>query len=186
MKNEILLQKIIITALSTALCIVLPICLHAIPNAGILFSPMHIPVLLCGIICGWQYGLFCGAAGPLLSCILTSMPVMANLPFMMLELAIYGLVSGLSMQYFPIKKPLRHIYCSLILSMLLGRIIAGLMKALVFTSGSYSLSVWVTGYFVTCLPGIILQLTLIPILYFSLKKAGLIPPKNTSPSTVPW
>lgn len=57
--------KCAVTAVCMALCVVLPIALHAIPNAGTLISPMHLPVLLCGMICGWHYGLACGLMGPL-------------------------------------------------------------------------------------------------------------------------
>lgn len=176
MKKKRTPKKLIITSVCIALCIVLPIALHAIPNAGVMLSPMHIPVLLCGIVCGWQYGFLCGLAGPLLSSLITSMPAMANLPFMMVELAIYGLVSGLIMRYLHSSKTIYTLYSSLLAAMLSGRIIAGILKALFFAGGSYSWSAWATGYFVSCLPGIIVQLILIPILYFALKKAGLLPP----------
>ena len=67
-------KKTIITALCTALCVVLPIAFHAIPNAGAVFSPIHIPVLLCGLLLSWPYGLLCGILGPVFSSILTGMP----------------------------------------------------------------------------------------------------------------
>ena len=92
MKNKPTVYKLVITAVCIALCVILPYAFHAIPNGGILFSPMHLPVLLCGIICGPLYGLLCGLAGPFLSSVLTGMPVWAYLPTMMIELAIYGLV----------------------------------------------------------------------------------------------
>ena len=46
--------KCAVTAVCMALCVVLPMVLHAIPNAGTLISPMHLPVLLCCMVCGWQ------------------------------------------------------------------------------------------------------------------------------------
>ena len=52
MKKLTVLNKSIITALCVALCVVLPMALHAIPKGGVLFSPMHLPVLLCGLVCG--------------------------------------------------------------------------------------------------------------------------------------
>lgn len=178
MKQMKTLNKIVFTAVCIALCIVLPMALHGIPNAGNLFSPMHIPALLCGLICGWQYGLLCGMIGPLLSSLITSMPVMANLPFMMLELAMYGLVAGLLMKYLHTKKTIYDLYLSLTASMLLGRITAGIARALAFTEGTYSFSLWTTSYFITCIPGIIIQLILIPILYFTLERSGLLPSRN--------
>ncbi len=175
MKKLSTLNKTIMTAVCIALCLVLPIAMHSIPNAGILFSPMHIPVLLCGIVCGWQFGLVCGLISPLLSSLITGMPVMANLPFMMVELAIYGLTSGLMMHFIHTKKTVWDIYASLITAMLSGRIVAGIMKALFFAGGTYSWSAWATGYFVSCIPGIIVQLVLIPVLYLALERARLIP-----------
>lgn len=169
------LNKFTITAVCVALCIVLPIALHGIPNAGTLFSPMHIPALLCGIICGWPYGLLCGLVGPLLSSLLTSMPVMAKLPFMMIELAVYGIVCGLVMNFFRSGKLILDLYASLLIAMLSGRIIAGIVRAFFLAGESYSWSIWATSYFVSCLPGILVQLILIPALYLALERAKIIP-----------
>ncbi len=175
MKKMSTLNKFIITAVCIALCIVLPIALHGIPNAGTWFSPMHIPALLCGIICGWSYGLLCGLAGPLLSSLLTSMPAMAKLPFMMIELAMYGMVCGLIMHLLRSGRLIFDLYASLLIAMLSGRIVAGIVRAFFLAGGSYSWSIWATSYFVSCLPGIIVQLILIPTLYIALERAHLIP-----------
>lgn len=178
MKNKASLYKLAATAVCIALCVVLPLAFHAIPNGGTLFSPMHLPVLLCGIVCGPQYGLLCGLAGPLLSSILTGMPGPAYLPTMMIELAIYGLVAGLVMHYVHTGKQIADIYISLLAAMLSGRIITGIVRALIFAKGTYSLQVWATGYFVSCFPAIIIQLILIPALYVALQKARMVPDRN--------
>ena len=81
-------------ALCIALCLVLPPVFHAI-GAGAIFLPMHLPVFVCALICGWGYGIFCGVAGCILSSLLTGMPTVASLPAMGTELAVYGLVAGL-------------------------------------------------------------------------------------------
>lgn len=175
MKKISALNKSILTAVCIALCIVLPMALHGIPNAGVLFSPMHIPVLLCGLVCGWSYGLICGLVGPLLSSLLTSMPGMAVLPFMMIELAVYGTVCGLMMKLLRTGRLASDLYASLITAMMAGRVIAGIVKALALAGGTYSWSLWASSYFVSCLPGIIVQLLLIPALYIALERAGLIP-----------
>lgn len=175
MKKLSVLNKFIITAVCIALCIVLPIAMHSIPNGGTLFSPMHIPALLCGIVCGAPYGLLCGLLGPLLSSLLTSMPAMAKLPFMMIELAMYGMICGLIMQVLHSGRLVLDLYASLLIAMLSGRIVAGIVKALFLAGESYSWSIWATGYFVSCLPGIIVQLILIPTLYIALERAKLIP-----------
>lgn len=172
--------KCAVTAVCMALCVVLPMALHAIPNAGTLISPMHLPVLLCGLVCGWQYGLVCGLAGPMLSCFITGMPGIGYLPTMMVELAVYGLVTGIMMRFLRTGKQIADIYISLLTAMLAGRIITGIARALIFSAGSYSWKAWATGYFVSSFPGIILQLILVPALYLALQKAHVIPARNYS------
>ncbi len=171
-------KKSIITAVCMALCVVLPMAFHAVQNAGSIFLPMHIPVLLCGLICGWQYGLICGIIGPLLSSLLTGMPPAAYLPVMMIELAVYGLVSGFLSQRIHTGKSLLDTYISLIGAMLAGRLVAGLARALIFARGSYSFQTWAVGYFVTGLPGIIIQIVLVPAILVALEKARLIPARD--------
>ena len=167
-------KKIVLTALFTALCVVLPMAFHSIPNAGSIFLPMHIPVLLCGLVCGWAYGGLCGLVGPLLSSVLTSMPPVAVLPGMMVECCVYGLVTGLMLRYVRTGKTTLDLYLSLVAAMLLGRVLSGIAKALIFTPGM-SLAAWAAASFVTAIPGIIIQLVLIPLLVLALTKAKLLP-----------
>ena len=167
-------KKIILTALMIALCVVLPIAFHSIPNGGSIFLPMHIPVLLCGLVCGWGYGGLCGLVGPLLSSLLTGMPPAAILPGMMVECCVYGLVTGLMMRYVRTGKATIDLYLSLVTAMLLGRVLSGIAKALIFTPGM-SLAAWAAASFVTAIPGIVIQLVLIPLLVLALTKAKLLP-----------
>ena len=168
-------KKSIITAVCIALCVVLPQAFHAIPNAGSIYLPMHIPVLLCGLICGWPYGLLCGLAGPALSALITGMPPAAVLPGRMVECGVYGLTAGLLMQLVRTKRLYADLYISLVAAMLLGRVVSGAAKALIFSAGSYSMASWVAGSFVTALPGIIIQLALLPGIVYALMRARLIP-----------
>ena len=168
-------KKAILTAACIALCVVLPMAFHAIPNAGNIYCPMHMPVLLCGLVCGWPFGLLCGVAGPALSSLFTGMPSMAYLPSMVIELAAYGLIAGFLMQVIHTKKLLGDLYISLIAALLAGRIAAGASRALIFAAGSYSIGAWATSYFVTALPGLVIQLALLPAIAFALEKARLIP-----------
>lgn len=168
-------KKSVITAICIALCVVLPLAFHAIPNAGSVFCPMHIPVLLCGLICGWQFGLVCGLSGPLLSSLMTGMPPAAILPAMMVELAFYGVITGLLMNLVHTRSTYADLYISLVIAMLGGRVLSGAAKALIFAKGSISLSMWAASSFVTSFPGIIIQLVLIPSLVFALMKSNLIP-----------
>ena len=177
-------KKLTYSALFLALCVVFPLAFHFIPNGGQILSPMHIPVLLCGMICGPVMGLTCGLLGPLMSSLITKMPPLslAVLPAMMAECAVYGLVSGLLMKFVRTKSEYADMYISLVAAMLSGRIIGGITQALFHTSGGYSFATWVTGYFVTSLPGIAFQLALIPSLIYLLTRAHLVeiryPAKN--------
>ncbi len=169
------LNKMIITAVCIALCVVLPMAFHAIPNAGSVISPMHIPALLCGLICGGAFGLLGGLLGPLAASFLTGMPPFAYLPPMMVELAVYGLVSGVVMQHIRTGRKMLDLYLSLLAAMLAGRIIAGICRAWIFAPGEYSFAIWASSYFVTAIPGIVLQLLLIPPVAAALERAGVIP-----------
>lgn len=168
-------KKSIITAVCIALCYVIPLMFHGIQNAGSIFCPMHIPVFICGLICGWQYGLLCGIAGPALSSALSGMPPVAILPSMMVELAAYGTAAGLMMKLVRTKSTYADLYISLIVAIVCGRVLAGLAKALIFARGSYSMSAWIAGSVVTSWPGTIIQLVFIPTIVFALMKSHLIP-----------
>ena len=172
MKNQV--KQMVLTALFIAIGVVLPQAFHAIPNAGSVMLPMHIPVLLAGLVCGPVFGRACGIITPVMSSLITGMPGMAYLPAMLCELAIYGLVSGLVTKVVKTGKPIVDIYVALITSMLAGRVIYGIVNALIFRAGEYNMSMWLTASFVTALPGIIIQLVAIPIVIMALRKAKLI------------
>lgn len=169
------IKRVIITGLCAALCVVLPIAFHAVPNAGAVFLPMHIPVLLCGLICGWPFGLVCGLIGPFLSNLMTGMPPAAMMPSMLVELAVYGMVAGVVISLVRLGNLYRDLYVSLAGAMLVGRVAAGLARAFIFMAGKYSMTAWVTAYLVTGLPGIVIQLVLIPSLIVALERAKAIP-----------
>ncbi len=167
-------QKVVYTALCTALCVVLPLAFHTIQNAGQIFLPMHIPVLLCGLMCGWPFGFICGLLGPALSCLLTAMPPAAMLPAMMVECAAYGCVTGLMMCFIHTKNPVLDLYASMIIAMVAGRTLAGLAKAWIFNTGEAPFA-WVTTSLVAGIPGITIQLVLIPLVVVSMTRAKLLP-----------
>lgn len=167
-------KRMIMAAVCVALCVVLPIAFHSIPNAGSVILPMHIPVLLCGMLASWPYGFVCGLMGPLLSSVLTSMPPAAILPAMMVECAVYGAVSGIMLKCVHTGKTYPDLYIALITAMLAGRVISGIAKALIFSPG-LAMSAWIASSFVTALPGIVIQLVLLPIVVNTLMKARMIP-----------
>lgn len=167
-------RRTVLAAMFVALCVVLPIAFHGIPDAGSVFLPMHIPVLICGMVCGWPYGFLCGLLGPLLSSLITGMPPAAYLPPMMVECAVYGMVTGLVLRYIHTGKLQLDLYIALIAAMLAGRVVSGIAKALIFSPG-ITMGYWITASFVTALPGILIQLVVIPLLVAVLMKARLIP-----------
>ena len=166
-------KRLVTTAICAAMCVVLPIAFHSIPNAGSIILPMHIPVLLCGLVCGWPYGLVCGMIGPFLSSF-TGMPPMSVLPSMMVECGVYGLVTGLMMKYVRTGKPTADLYISMVTAMVLGRVVAGFAKALIFAPGTPAFA-WVTTSLVMGIPGIVLQLVVMPLLIAALTRAKLLP-----------
>ena len=168
------IKRMTMTALCIARCVVVPMAFHVIPNAGSVMLPMHLPVLLCGLVCGWQYGLLCGILGPMVSSVLTGMPPAAVLPGMMVECGMYGCVGGLMMERIRTGSLYADLYISLPVAMVMGRVISGIVKALILTPG-LSITAWATASFVTALPGISIQLILLPTLIVALTRAGLIP-----------
>ena len=160
-------KKLVSCALCIAIGVLLPMAFHVIPNAGSIFLPMHIPVLICGLFCGTPYGLAC------LSSMTTGMPPAMILPQMMIELAVYGLVTGLCSKYIPQENEMSKLYMSLIIAMLVGRIVNGFVNTFILSTQGYTLSVFMTASFITCLPGIIIQLIVIPILVRILNKGAV-------------
>ena len=170
MNNNI--RNMVFTALCIAMGLVLPMAFHVIPNAGSIFLPMHIPVLLCGLLCGPYYGLLCGLLVPVLSSVLTGMPPAPVLPGMICELAVYGAISGFMAKKVHLKNELASVYVQLLTAMIAGRILYGILNALVFMSGNYSLSIFIGTAFVTALPGIIIQLLFLPGIVLILNKVS--------------
>ncbi len=163
-------------ALCLALCIILPFFTGQIPTIGAMLSPMHIPVLLCGFLCGWPYGLVVGFVAPLLRSAMFGMPpIMPTGLSMAFELAAYGVLTGILYRVLP-KKPL-YIYVSLILAMIGGRIVYGIFRFILLgiNGTEFSLALWVSGTITGSIPGIIVHIVLVPLIVLALQKAGLIP-----------
>ena len=182
-------KKMCICAFCIALCYVLPQAFHVLP-LGSLLSPMHLPALLCGLVCGWPYGLVCGALGPVLSFLLSHMPPVPVLISMIPELAVYGMAAGLGMNFIRTGRTLPDLYLSLLPALVLGRIAGGVAKVLFYLSAaeSYTVAMWVEAYVVGTLPAIVLQLVLLPALVWGLMRAGLIParyPAKEAPNGSP-
>lgn len=166
-------KKLTMTAMMIALGLVLPPVIRMIPNGGVLFSPMHISPLLTGLVIGPVEGIIVGLICPLLNHLLYGMPQGTTLIGMCFELPVYGLVSGILMNVLKSQKDQVKVYLSLIIAMLCGRIVGGIVQSIVLGS-TYTLQVWITSYFVSTFPAIIIHLLLLPVVYFSLNKAGFV------------
>lgn len=160
-----------------AVGILLPMAFHMIPNGGNIFAPMHLPVFCVGFLCGPYYGALIGLVCPLLSSLFTGMPAVGYLPNMMVELFVYGTVSGILFRVIKTKKFLLDVYLSLILSMLVGRLCGGLVAYFLFLGGRrdpYTWAAFFTGYFVTCWPAILIQALVIPSVVTVAKKSHFL------------
>jgi len=169
------LKNLVYAAVCLALCLVLPFLTGQIPEIGKRLSPMHIPVFLCGFVCGWPWGLAVGFIAPLLRSVLFGMPALyPDAVCMAFELASYGAVSGLLYRLLPRKTI--NIYLTLIVSMILGRLVWGAAKWLLLglAGKAFTLEMFLAGAVLNAVPGIILHIVLIPVLIMALEKAGVI------------
>lgn len=167
--------KLAYAAVCLALCLILPMALGHIGQVGKILCPMHLPVLLCGFVCGWPYGLLVGAVTPLLRSMLFSMPPLyPTAVAMAFELAAYGLLAGLFYKLLP-KKPV-YVYVSLILAMLGGRVVWGLVQMILMglVAQPFTWQIFMAGAFGNALPGILVQLVLIPVIVLALRSAKLM------------
>ena len=171
MKTNRKFLKRVLSALFIAAAYLLPFLTGQIPEIGNMLCPMHIPVLLCGFICGWQYGLSVGMISPLLRSLTLGMPpIFPKAICMAFELAVYGAVAGLMYKLFPKKKGL--ICLSLVISMLAGRIVWGcaMFVCMGIKGGTFGFSAFMTEAFVNAVPGIVLQIVLIPLVVMAANK----------------
>lgn len=168
-------RRLTYSALFLAIALVLPFLTGQIPEIGAMLSPMHIPVLLCGFVCGWPWGLVVGAVAPILRSLLFGMPYMfPTAVAMAFELAAYGAASGILYKLLP-KKNI-FVYVALILSMIAGRLVWGLVQYVLLgiQGTSFSAEAFLAGAVTSAVPGIILHIILIPILVIVMRNTKLI------------
>lgn len=175
MKKQINTRTMILAAMFLALAYVLPFVTGQVPQIGSMLCPMHIPVLLCGFVCGWPWGLAVGFIAPLLRSITLGMPPLFPTGICMaFELATYGAVAGFLYRVLPKKKS--SVYGSLLIAMVSGRLVWGVAMFICMgiQGGSFGFSAFLAGAVINALPGIIVQIILIPILVMMLDKANLL------------
>ena len=166
-------RKLTYSALCLAMALVLPFLTGQIPEVGSMLCPMHIPALLCGFLCGWPWGLGMGFAAPLLRNMIFAMPPMPAALSMAFELATYGAVAGLLYRLLPKKSV--NVYVSLVGAMIAGRVVWGAVQYVILglRGTNFTVSAFLAGAVTTAIPGIILQLVLIPPLVMVLRKTKL-------------
>ena len=173
--NSTQLRKLTYSALYMAIALILPFVTGQIPEIGAMLCPMHIPALLCGFMCGWPWGVAVGFISPLLRSVMFGMPAMFPAAIAMaFELAVYGGMAGLLYSRLPRKKWM--LYAALLISMIAGRVAWGAVQALLagLSGNSFTWTLFLTGAVINAIPGIIMQLALIPVLVVTMDKAGLM------------
>lgn len=167
-------RRLTAAALCLALCLVLPFLTGQIPQIGSALCPMHIPVLLAGFVCGPWWAAAVGAVAPLLRhALFGGMPPILTALAMTFELAAYGVVSGLLYRKLP--KGVKNIYVSLIAAMILGRAVWGIATVIIIgaAGGAFTWAAFVSGAVLNAIPGIAVQIILIPVIVIALRKANV-------------
>ena len=168
------LRNLLLAAMFLAIGLVLPFLTGQIKEIGNMLLPMHLPVFLCALICGWQYGTAVGFIMPLLRFALFSMPRMPTALAMAFEMATYAFVAG---WLYSRARCTRMLYRSLIVAMIAGRVVwaAAMIVLLGLSGGAFTWQMFISGAFLNAIPGIILQLVLIPAIMVALDRAKLVP-----------
>lgn len=171
MKKQNSLINLALSAVFLALAYVLPFFTGQIQQIGSMLCPMHIPVFLCGFVCGAPWGMAAGFIAPLLRSLTLGMPVLfPQAVAMAFELAVYGLVSGIMHRVFPRKKSC--IYLSLLIAMIAGRLVWGLVQFLCMglDPSQFSFASFWAGAVTNALPGIVLQIIIVPVAVMLIEK----------------
>lgn len=155
----------ILAALFLALAYVMPFLTGQIPEIGSMLCPLHIPILICGFICGWPWGLVVGFIAPLLRSLTLGMPpLFPTAVCMAFELAAYGAIAGLMHKILPRKKP--YVYVSLLTAMIVGRLVwgAAMFIFMGLNGVNFTFAAFIAGAFTNAIPGIVVQIVWIPLI----------------------
>ena len=169
-------KNLTLSAMFLAIGMVLPFLTGQIPQIGNMMLPMHIPVLLCGVICGWQSGAALGVILPLIRYMVFGMPVLFPTGIAMaFEMLTYGLVIGLvySLSRW---KCIVSLYRALISAMIAGRVVWAVAQMILLgvSGGAFTMKMFLAGAFLNAVPGIIIQLVLIPAVMVALGRTGMV------------
>ncbi len=186
MKQKI--KNLTLAAMFLAIGMVLPFLTGQIPQIGNMLLPMHIPVFLCGLICGWQYGAVVGFILPLLRSAIFGAPVFfPTATAMAFELMTYGLVAGLLYNKVSRWQCVRALYRCLLIAMLAGRAVWGVVQVIQLgvSGDGFTWQMFMAGAFLNAIPGILVQLILIPGVMVALNRTGLVRFRKKQSKQVP-
>lgn len=170
-----IVKNTVFSAMFLALCMVLPLLTFGSTQIGNMISPMHIPVLICGFVCGWQYGAIVGFTAPLLRYMIFHMPPVYPIGVAMaFELAAYGILCGVLYKVLPKKNSC--IYLSLILSMLGGRLVWGAARYIMagLSGSEFGMSLFISGAFVEAVPAITCHIIIVPLVVMAFKRSKFL------------
>ena len=169
------IKRMVLAALFIAIGMILPFVTAQVPSIGRMLLPMHIPVLLSGFVVGWPYGLAIGLILPLFRSFLLGMPPLFPTALAMtFELGAYGFLTGFLYEYLPKKSG--YIYTNLIVSMLGGRLVWGVVSLFLYglNNQTFSWQLFMGGAFLNAVPGIVLQILVVPVIVIALERGGYL------------
>ena len=176
MKRKSTLRNMVLTAMFIACALMLPLLTANIDNYGKMLCPMHIPVMICGAVCGWQWGMAAGFISPLLRSLMFTAPaVYPTAVAMAFELAAYGAVIAIMLKFLSGKaEKLASVYISLVTAMIVGRLVLALANftLLGLADTPYSWDLFVSSAVVTAVPAIVLQFAVVPPIVYALGGYG--------------
>ncbi len=187
MKKNTAIDRMAITAVLMAVGLLLPFLTGQLPTLGQFISPLHIPVLICGLTCGGMWGALLGATLPLLRMAVFGMPMLPVALPMAFELCAYGAAAGV---LYPVLcrlakgKRFPAMLMALAIAMIAGRIIGGAAKALLILGGviggsPMTFAAFLTAYFAETAVGALIHLIVVPMIVLALEKACLSPLART-------
>ena len=168
------IKSLTLSALFLALGFILPMLTGQIPVLGKALLPMHLPIFLCALICGWKYATVIGFFLPLLRSLLFSVPVMYPTAIAVaFEMAAYGIITGILYAHLP-KRPILSVYLAMLPAMLVGRTVRLLAEVLLlgFKGNPFVWRAFFVSTILNASPGILLQLLIVPAVMLVLKRAN--------------
>lgn len=154
------------TLILSGIGIALPRIFHILAGskAGATFLPMHIAVLIAALVFGTLSSSVVAGSSVIGSYLVTGMPTLARLPYMLIELIIYAVLLNILNKKF-------NSYVSLLTTIILGRLFyAGVLFTAIHMLGFQAYGISVIQSVITGLPGIVIQLICVPFIAKAIKK----------------